>query len=109
MLRRPLDFTQYTSIAYTERLEKIGVVASIGTVGNRFDRVHAKSLFVLIVMTNWSRNPASLNEIAGHRKGLVDLEFETVKRVSWFNGELNRLSQAEVEANYANQDQASVA
>ncbi len=39
--------SQYVSIAYTGRLEELGVTASIGTVGVSFDNAMAESMFAL--------------------------------------------------------------
>jgi putative transposase len=55
-----------------------------------------------------------LASVGGHWKGLDDLEIETAKWVSWFNeerihSELDDLSPAEVEKNYADQSRASAA
>jgi len=113
VLRRPVEFAQYVSIAYTERLEELGVSASIGTVGDSFDNAMAESMFALF-KTELFRNPAVLARVGGHWKGLDDLEIETAKWVSWFNeerihSELDDLSPAEVERNYADQSHATAA
>jgi transposase InsO family protein len=105
--------SQYVSLAYTERLEELGVAASIGTVGDSFDNAMAESMFALF-KTELFRNPSVLASVGGHWKGLDDLEIETAKWVSWFNeerihSELNDLSPAEVERNYAGQSRASAA
>lgn len=105
--------SQYVSIAYTERLEELGVAASIGTVGDSFDNAMAESMFALF-KTELFRNPAVLSRVAGHWKGLDDLEIETAKWVTWFNeerihSELNDLSPAEVEEHYAERTRAAAA
>ncbi|MGC2174454.1 MAG: integrase core domain-containing protein [Acidimicrobiales bacterium] len=105
--------SQYVAIAYTERLEELGVAASIGTVGDSFDNAMAESMFALF-KTELFRNPAVLARVGGHWKGLDDLEIETAKWVSWFNeerihSELDDLSPTEVERNYADQSHASAA
>ena len=74
--------SQYVAIAYTERLEELGVAASIGTVGDSFDNAMAESMFALF-KTELFRNPAVLARVGGHWKGLDDLEIETAKWVSW--------------------------
>ena len=59
MLRRPIEFAQYTSIAYTERLAEIGAAPSIGTVGDSFDNALAESvnaLFKTELYRNWQIN-----------------------------------------------------
>ena len=103
--------SQYVSIADTDRLEELGVTASIRTVGDCFDNAMAGSMFTLL-KTELFRNPAVLKRIGGHCKELDDLELETTKWVSWFNderihGELDDLTPAEVEANYADNCQAT--
>jgi transposase InsO family protein len=105
--------SQYVSIAYTDRHEELGVTASIGTVGDSFDKAMAESMFALF-KTELFRNPAVLSRIGGHWKGLDDLELETTKWVSWFNeerlhGELDDRTPAAIEANYADNSQAAAA
>ena len=94
--------SQYTSIAYTDRLDDIGAVPSIGTVGDSFDNAMAESVNALY-KTELHRNPAVLAANGGHWRGLDDLEIATCGWVQWFNehrihGELDDLSPAEVEA-----------
>ena len=73
----------------------------------------AESMFSLFE-TELFRNPAVLADVGGHWKGLDDLEIATCAWVSWFNeerihGELDDLTPSEVEANYAEQSQATAA
>lgn len=96
--------SQYTSIAYTDRLDEIGAVPSIGTVGDSFDNAMAESANALY-KTELHRNPAALAANGGPWRGLDDLEIATCGWVSWFNderlhGELGDLTPAEVEAAY---------
>jgi putative transposase len=106
--------SQYTSIAYTDRLDDIGAVPSIGTVGDSFDNAMAESVNALY-KTELHRNPAVLAANGGHWRGLDDLEIATCGWVGWFNderihGELDDLSPAEVEAAYyRHPDQARAA
>ena len=37
VLRRPIEFTQYLSIRYTERLAGAGIEPSVGSVGDSYD------------------------------------------------------------------------
>ena len=37
VLRRPVEFTQYLSIRYTERLAEAGIEPSVGSVGDSYD------------------------------------------------------------------------
>lgn len=104
---------QYVSIAYTERLAEIGVVPSIGTVGDSFDNAMAESMFASF-KTELFRNPAVLSEVGGHWKGLDDIEIATCKWVSWFNetrlhAELDYLTPSEVEEGYRVNSEVKVA
>ena len=106
--------SQYTSIAYTGRLDDIGAAPSIGTVGDSFDNAMAEAVNALY-KTELHRNPAALADNGGPWRGLDDLEIATCGWVAWFNehrlhGELNDLTPAEVEdAYYRDQPQATAA
>ena len=105
--------SQYTSVSYTDRIDELGVTASIGTVGDSYDNALAESVMGLF-KTELHRNPAVLADNGGHWKGLDDLEVATCAWVSWFNeerlhGELDDATPAEVEAHYCDSDHAKVA
>lgn len=106
--------SQYTSIAYTGRLDDLGARASIGTVGDSFDNAMAESVNALY-KTELHRNPAALAANGGHWRGLDDLEIATSGWVRWFNeerlhGELDDCTPAEVEAtHYRHLSQAQAA
>jgi putative transposase len=105
--------SQYVSIAYTDRIEELGMTASIGTVGDSYDNAMAESVMG-IFKTELHRNPAVLSDNGGHWKGLDDLEIATCAWVSWFNeerlhGELGDRTPIEVEAEYCDSDQAKAA
>jgi len=51
--------SQYTSIAYTDRLDEIGAAPSIGTVADSYDHAMAESTNALY-KTELHRNPAAL-------------------------------------------------
>jgi transposase InsO family protein len=96
--------SQYTSIAYTERLADIGGIPSIGTVGDSYDNALAESTIGLF-KTELHRNPAALKANGGPWKGLDDLEIATSRWVAWFNqtrlhSELDDRTPAEVEQSY---------
>lgn len=96
--------SQYTSLAYTDRLDEIDAAPSIGTIGDSFDNAMAESVIGLF-KTELHRNPAVLARNGGHWRGLDDLEIETCGWVAWFNeerlhGELDDLTPAELEADY---------
>jgi transposase InsO family protein len=96
--------SQYTSIAYTDRLDDIGAAPSIGTIGDSYDNAMAETTIGLF-KTELHRNPAAIADNGGPWRGLDDLETATCGWVSWFNderlhGELDDLTPTEVEAAY---------
>jgi len=96
--------SQYTSIAYTDRLADIGAAPSIGTIGDSYDNAMAETTIGLF-KTELHRNPAALARNAGPWRSLDDLEIATCAWVSWFNderlhGELDDRTPAEVEDDY---------
>jgi putative transposase len=96
--------SQYTAIAYTDRLAEIGAAPSIGTIGDSFDNAMAETTIGLF-KTELHRNPAALAANGGPWRGLDDLEIATCGWVAWFNaerlhGELDDRTPAEIEAAY---------
>jgi len=55
---------QYTSVSYTDRIDELGVSASIGTVGDSYDNALAESVMG-IFKTELHRNPQSSVTMAG--------------------------------------------
>ena len=105
--------SQYTSIAYTDRLEGIDVTPSIGTIGDSFDNAMAETTIGLF-KTELHRNPAALAANRGPWRGLDDLELATCGWVAWYNderfhGELGDLTPAEFEDAYRHKSQAEAA
>jgi transposase InsO family protein len=99
-------------VSYTDRIDELGVSASIGTVAD-CDNALAESVMGLF-KTELHRNPAVLADNGGHWRGLDDLEITTCAWVSWFNeerlhGELDDRTPAEVEEEYSDSRQAKVA
>ena len=99
--------SQYTAIAYTDRLAEIGAAPSIGTIGDSFDNAMAETTIGLF-KTELHRNPATLAANGGPWRGLDDLEIATCGWVAWFNderihGELDDQTPAEIEAAYRHQ------
>jgi putative transposase len=45
VLRRPIEFTQYTSISFGKRCAEAGVRPSMGSVGDAYDNAMAESFF----------------------------------------------------------------
>ena len=48
VLRRPLEFTQYTSLVFGHQLRESGLVASMGSVGDAYDNAVAESFFATL-------------------------------------------------------------
>lgn len=69
--------SQYTSIAYTDRLAEAGALASIGSVGDSYDNAMAESIIGLFKteLVRWE----------GPWRGLDDLELAVLGWVDWFN------------------------
>ena len=68
---------QYLSIRYTERLDKVGVVTSVGSRGDSYDNALAESVNGLY--------RTELVRRQGPWRGLEDLGFATLKWVDWYN------------------------
>jgi putative transposase len=69
--------SQYTSIVYSQRLEDVRAVASIGSVGDSYDNALAESVIGLY-KTECVRHE-------GPWRGVDDLELATMSWVWWFN------------------------
>jgi len=113
VLLPPVEPSQYTSVSYTDRIDELGMTASIGTVGDSYDNAMAESVMG-IFKTELHRNPAVLSDNGGHWRGLDDLEIATCAWVSWFNeerlhGELKDRTPEEVEADYRDNPQVIAA
>ena len=70
MLRRPIEFTQYLSIRYTERLAEAGIESSVGSIGDSYDNALAESVIGLY--------KTEVIRTEGPWKGLDDVEFATL-------------------------------
>jgi transposase InsO family protein len=77
MLRGPLEFNQYLSIRYTERLAEAGIEPSVGSVGDSYDNALAETIFGLYKTELIRRN--------GPWRSLEEVEFATLEWVDWFN------------------------
>jgi putative transposase len=96
--------SQYSSIAYTDRVDELDAKPSIGTVGDSFDNAMAESVNALY-KTELHRNAAMLARNGGPWRGLDDLEIATSGWVEWFNeerlhGELGDATPVEIETAY---------
>ena len=77
VLRRPLEFTQYLSIRYTERLAEAGAVTSVGSRGDSYDNALAETIIGLY--------KTELIRKKGPWRHLDDVEYATLEWVDWFN------------------------
>jgi putative transposase len=89
--------SQYTSVAYTERLAEIGAVPSIGTVGDSYDNAMAEAFNALY--------KTELTKRRGPWRNGEHLETETMPYINWFNQrrlhtEIGDIPPVEFEANY---------
>ena len=68
---------QYLSIRYTERLGEVGVIPSVGRVGNPYDNALAETVIGLF--------KTEVIRPQGPWKSLDEVEFATLAWVDWFN------------------------
>jgi putative transposase len=68
---------QYLAIRYTERLAEVGIVPSVGSVGDSYDNALAESVIGLF--------KTEVIRCRGPWRGLEDVEFATLEWVFWFN------------------------
>ena len=97
MLHRPVEFAQYLSIRYTERLAEAGIATSVGSRGDSYDNALAETVNGLY--------KAELVYRRGPWRGCEDLELATLEWVDWFNnrrlfGALDYVPPAEYEASW---------
>ena len=76
-LQRPLEFTQYLAIRYTERLADAGIEPSVGSRGDAYDNALAETVIGLFKMEVIRRQ--------GPWRSLEAVEFATLAWVDWFN------------------------
>ena len=97
VLRRPIEFTQYVSLRYAERLAEAGVEPSVGSVGDSYDNALAETI-----------NGLYKAEVI-HRRGpwmsFEAVEFATLEWVDWFNNRrllepIGNIPPAEAEERY---------
>ena len=69
--------SQYTSIAYTERLAQAGIDPSVGTVGDAYDNALAESVIGLF--------KTELIKPRGPWRTVEQVEIATLEYVDWFN------------------------
>lgn len=71
--------SQYLSIRYTERLKEAGIDPSVGSVGDSYDNALAESTIGLF--------KTEVINFLGPWKSVSQVEWETLKWVSWYNSE----------------------
>jgi transposase InsO family protein len=97
VLRGPVEFTQYLSIRYTERLAEAGIERSVGSVGDSYDNALAETIIGLYKTEVIRRR--------GPWRHIDAVEFATLSWVDWFNNRrllepLGYVPPAEFEAAY---------
>ena len=100
VLRRSVEFTQYVSIRYTERLAEAGIEPSVGSKGDSYDNALAETINGLY--------KAELIHRRAPWKTKEAVELATLEWVAWFNNHrlmeaLGYVPPAEAEANYHRQ------
>ncbi len=100
MLQRPLEFAQYVSIRYSERLAEAGIEPSVGSRGDSYDNALTETINGLY--------KAELIDKRGPWRNLQAIEMATLEWVDWFNnrrlfGPISNIPPAEVEAAYYEQ------
>jgi putative transposase len=101
VLRRPVEFTQYLAIRYTERLAEAGAVNSVGSKGDSYDNALAESFNGLY--------KTELIHRRGPWKNVDHDEWATLTYVDWFNNrrihnEIGEIPPAELEELYYRQN-----
>ncbi|GAA2790381.1 hypothetical protein GCM10010533_30730 [Mycolicibacterium pallens] len=79
VLHRPIEFSQYLSLAYTDRLIELGIAPSVGSRGDSYDNALAEAV-----------NAAYKTEVIRRGKpwrGVDDVELATAAWVAWYNQE----------------------
>jgi putative transposase len=69
--------SQYTSIAFTERLAEAGIDPSVGSIGDAFDNALAESVIGLF--------KTELIKPRGPWRSVEQVEIATLEYVDWFN------------------------
>ena len=97
VLRRPVEYAQYVSIRYTERLDQAGIRPSVGSRGDSYDNALAETINGLY--------KAELIHRRGPWKTRESVELATLQWVHWFNHvrlltPIGGIPPAEAEANY---------
>ena len=105
VLRRPVEFAQYTSVHFAETLVLAGLAGSVGSVGDAYDNALAETTIGLY-KTECTRAGSPFR--TGPIRTLADLEEITSAWVHWYNTarlmhRLGRRPPAEAEAEHYQQ------
>ena len=100
LLQRPIEFTQYLSMRYADRLAEVGIAPSVGSRGDSYDNALAESVIGLFKTEMIQRQ--------GPWRHLEAVEFATLTWVDWFNTRrllepIGYVPPAEYEARYYEQ------
>ena len=100
MLQRLVEFTQYASIRYSERLAEAGIEPSVGSKGDSYDNALAETINGLY--------KAELIHRRAPWRTTEAVELATLEWVSWFNHHrllesIGYIPPAEAETNYYRQ------
>ncbi|WP_258305746.1 integrase core domain-containing protein, partial [Burkholderia cenocepacia] len=100
VLRRPVEFAQYVSIRYSERLAEAGIEPSVGSRGDSYDNALAETINGVY--------KAELIHRRAPSKTRESVELATLEWVAWYNHHrlmepLGYIPPAEAEANYYGQ------
>lgn len=93
---------QYRALRYTQRLDEVDAVASVGSKGDSYDNAMAEALNSLF-KAELVRGPARRRK--GPWRGIDDLEIATAEWIGWYNqrrlhGEIGYVPPAEYETAY---------
>ncbi len=105
VLRRPVEFAQYTSVRFAQTLLLAGLTPSVGSIGDAYDNALAETTIGLY-KTECTRDGSPFR--GGLVRTLADLEEITSAWVHWYNTarlmhRLGRRPPAEAEAGYYQQ------
>lgn len=97
VLRRPIEWKQYVSIRYSERLAEAGIEPSVGSVGDSYDNALAETINGLY--------KAEVIHRRGPWRSFEAVEFATLTWVDWFNNRrllepIGNIPPAEAEERY---------
>ena len=75
-MRRPLEPSQYTSLAFGRRLTDTGLVASMGTIGDALDNAVAELFFATLKVELVDRH---------HHRSRAEARAAIFRWIAWYN------------------------